>query len=146
MAAGLSLREAHFEEFKQAFESVAQGLLSTENLTKTLATDGTLDAADFSLQTAQQLDQQVWGQGFAAPIFEGEFEVIQQRIVGEKHLKLKLTQAGKTLDAMHFFCIDDLPPRIYAAYKLSVNEYNGKVTVQLILECYSEVNEKYKSA
>ncbi|MEQ1584137.1 MAG: single-stranded-DNA-specific exonuclease RecJ [Candidatus Nitrotoga sp.] len=133
MAAGLSLREEHFDEFKAAFEAVAQSLLSPADLTKIIETDGLLAPSEFTLSIARSLEQQVWGQGFPQPFFEGEFTVESQRIVGEKHLKLKLTTSSATYDAIHFFCVDPMPACIRAVFNLAINEYNGNVSLQLIV-------------
>ncbi len=133
MAAGLSLREEDFDEFKTAFEAVAQSLLSPADLTQVIETDGTLAAHDFSLDIARSLEQQVWGQGFPQPLFEGRFSVRSQRVVGEKHLKTKLATSGATYDAIHFFHADPLPAEIHAVYSLAINEYNGNVSLQLIV-------------
>ncbi len=133
MAAGLSLREEDFDEFKAAFEAVAQSLLSPADLTQVIETDGPLAAHDFSLDIARSLEQQVWGQGFPQPLFEGRFSVQSQRVVGEKHLKTKLATSGATYDAIHFFHADPLPAEIHAVYSLAINEYNGKVSLQLIV-------------
>jgi single-stranded-DNA-specific exonuclease len=134
MAAGMSIREAHFDEFQRAFENVAQTLLTPTDLEKTIETDGELSPTDFSLAVARTLEQQVWGQGFPEPLFRGDFDVQSQRIVGEKHLKLRLSQvSGSTFDAMYFFSTDLMPERIHAVYSLSVNEYNGNANLQFIL-------------
>ena len=138
MAAGLSIRAQHFEEFRDAFETVAQELLSPADLTQTLETDGTLDARDFSLEVAEILERQVWGQGFPQPLFEGEFTVQSQRIVGEKHLKLKLAAADSSFDAIHFFSTEPMPPSIRAVYSLNTNAYNGSVSLQLIVRHWQE--------
>ena len=139
MAAGLSLREEHFDEFKAAFEAIAQGLLSPADLTKVIETDGALAAADFSLDIARSLEQQVWGQGFPQPLFENEFTVKSQRVVGEKHLKLKLSAYAATFDAIRFFNADTMPERIRATYKLALNEYNGSTTLQLVIEHWEKL-------
>ena len=136
MAAGLSIREEHFDEFKSAFEAVAQSLLSPADLTRVIETDGALAPADFSLEIARSLEQQIWGQGFPQPLFEGEFTVTSQRVVGEKHLKLRLSTDSTTHEAMRFFSADPMPERIQAVYKLALNEYNGTTTLQLIIECW----------
>jgi single-stranded-DNA-specific exonuclease len=141
MAAGLSLREEHFEEFQRAFESVVQGLLSAGDLVKVIETDGELTKEDFSLKTAQLLAQQVWGQGFLEPLFEGEFSVKQQRVVGDKHLKLKLENKEIVYDAILFFSIEELPPTIQAVYSLAVNEYNVTASVQLIVRHWEPTGE-----
>jgi single-stranded-DNA-specific exonuclease len=133
MAAGLTLREEHFDEFQRAFENVAQTLLSPNDLEKVVETDGELEPGDFSLDTARVLEQQVWGQGFPEPLLQGDFRVQAQRIVGEKHLKLILATPSASLEAMHFFSTDPLPEKIQAVYSLGVNEFNGRVSLQLIV-------------
>ncbi len=140
MAAGVSIREEHFDEFQQAFEQVAQTLLTPTDLEKTIETDGELSPTDFSLDVARTLEQQVWGQGFPEPLFRGDFQVQSQRIVGEKHLKLQLRQAKNTaFDAMHFFSTDSMPEHIHAVYSLSINEYNGNANLQFILRHWQPV-------
>jgi single-stranded-DNA-specific exonuclease len=133
MAAGLTLREEHFAEFQRAFESVAQTLLSPNDLEKVIETDGELEPGDFSLEVARVLEQQVWGQGFSEPLLQGDFRVQAQRIVGEKHLKLTLVTPSASLEAMQFFSTDPLPEKIHAVYSLGVNEYNGRASLQLIV-------------
>ncbi|MBU0622415.1 MAG: single-stranded-DNA-specific exonuclease RecJ [Gammaproteobacteria bacterium] len=133
MAAGLSIRAEHLDEFRQAFESVAEELLDANALVKTISTDGDLDAKEFSLAIARDLQRQVWGQGFPEPLFEGEFRVQSQRVVGEKHLKLKLSSPVGSYDAIRFFHADAAPDTVRAVYSLSVNEYNGNETLQLIV-------------
>ncbi len=139
MAAGLSLREEDFNEFQLAFENIAQTLLTPADLIKVIETDGELAPEDFSLDVARTLEQQVWGQGFPEPLFQGDFRVQAQRVVGEKHLKLKLVNATASFEAMHFFSIDAMPENIHAAYSLSVNEYNGNANLQLILRHWEAV-------
>ncbi|MGO8754214.1 MAG: single-stranded-DNA-specific exonuclease RecJ [Gallionellaceae bacterium] len=144
MAAGVSLREEHFDEFQSAFESIAQQLLTAADLTKIIETDGQLESDDFCLAMADALERQVWGQGFPQPLFEGTFQVKGQRVVGEKHLKLILllcsghdqATTGTALDAMHFFSVAPLPERISATFKLAGNEYNGTTSLQLIIESW----------
>jgi len=133
MAAGLSIRAEHLAEFQAAFEGVARELLSPADLTKIIETDGFLAKADLCMETARSLDRQVWGQGFPPPLFEGVFSVEQQRVVGEKHLKLKLGADRGVFDAMLFFHADPLPGEIRAVYSLAVNEFNGSTTLQLIV-------------
>ncbi len=138
MAAGLSIRADHLAEFQSAFESVARELLTPADLTKIIETDGALEANDLSLETARALGRQVWGQGFPQPLFEGVFSIAQQRVVGEKHLKLKLGAGRGIFDAMLFFHADPLPAQIRAAYSLAVNEYNGATTLQLMIRHWQE--------
>lgn len=138
MAAGLSLREEHFDEFKAAFEAVTQSLLSPADLTQIIETDGQLAPPEFSLSTARKLDQQVWGQGFPQPLFEGDFTVRSQRIIGEKHLKLQLASSDATYSAICFFHAEPMPPSIQAVFNLAVNEYNGNASLQLIVRHWQE--------
>jgi len=138
MAAGLSLREEHFHEFKAAFEAVMQSLLSPADLTQIIETDGQLAPHEFSLSTARKLDQQVWGQGFPQPLFEGDFTVKSQRIIAEKHLKLQLASSDAIYGAICFFRTEPLPPSIQAVFNLAVNEYNGNTGLQLIVRHWQE--------
>jgi len=133
-AAGLTLRAADFERFRAAFEAAAQALLTPADLERSIETDGALPAGDLTLETARLLEQQVWGQGFPAPTFDDEFAVVQQRIVGERHLRLRLAKDGSKYEAMLFSHIAPLPERVRAVYRLAVNEYNGARKLQLTIE------------
>lgn len=134
MAAGLSLPADRHEEFSRAFETVVRELIDPADLEGVIETDGELDAADHSYQLAIELDHAVWGQGFPAPLFSATFDVMAQRIVGEKHLKLKLAREGEVFEAMHFFHPEPLPDRIRAVYALMPNEFNGQQSLQLKLQ------------
>lgn len=133
MAAGLSIREENLHDFRLAFESVARELIDAEALVKTISTDGELEASEFSLDIARELQHQVWGQGFPEPLFEGNFRVLTQRVVGEKHLKLKLSSTAGSFDAIRFFSAEAAPDHIHAVYSLSINAYNGSESLQLIV-------------
>jgi single-stranded-DNA-specific exonuclease len=133
MAAGVTLREEHLAEFQRAFEGVVQSLLTPADLVKVIETDGELARDDFSVAIARTLEQQVWGQGFPEPLFQGDFRVQTQRVVGEKHLKLKLSSPAGSFDAIRFFSAEPAPETIHAVYSLSVNEYNGSESLQLIV-------------
>src|SRR6266513_2055759 len=133
-AAGVTLRPEDFARFAQSFEAVARELLSPAQLARAVETDGSLEPAYLDLGLAQLLDTQVWGQGFPQPLFCDEFEVLGQRVVGEKHLRLKLGRAGRTVEAMRFNSLDPLPSSVRAAYRLAVNEFNGMQNLQLIIE------------
>jgi len=137
-AAGLTLSAADFARFAETFEAVASELLSPAQLARAVETDGSLEPAYLDLGLAQLLDTQVWGQGFPQPMFCDEFEVLGQRVVGEKHLKLRLARAGRTLEAMRFNALDPLPSPVRAAYRLSVNEFNGTQNLQLIIEHWEQ--------
>jgi single-stranded-DNA-specific exonuclease len=139
-AAGLSLRESDVVAFTAAFESVARELLSPVDLERTIETDGSLGAADINIQLARQLHDHVWGQGFPAPTFHDEFAVVDQRIVGEKHSRLKLRRTaagqedGKAIDAILFGHAGMLPNRIRAVYRLALNFYNDSFSLELGIE------------
>jgi single-stranded-DNA-specific exonuclease len=137
-AAGLTLRAVDFTRFAETFDAVASELLSPAQLARAVETDGSLEPAYLDLGLAQLLDTQVWGQGFPQPMFCDEFEVLGQRVVGEKHLKLRLARAGRTLEAMRFNALDPLPSSVRAAYRLSVNEFNGTQNLQLIIEHWEQ--------
>lgn len=134
MAAGLSIDEADFDRFAAAFEAVCRELLDEAALTQVIETDGSLDAEEIDFTLARELGNAVWGQGFAAPLFCDEFDVEDQRIIGEKHLKLRLKKSDRRFEAMSFFTTEPLPARIRGAYQLSINQYAGLESLQLTLE------------
>jgi single-stranded-DNA-specific exonuclease len=131
MAAGLSIKADDFIQFQTVFEEVARSLMTVADLQAVLETDGHLSANDISLQTALVLESRVWGMGFLQPIFSDDFKVINQRVVGEKHLKLLLQKDQKRFDAIYFNSTEVLTDEITAAYTLEANEYKGLQTVQL---------------
>ena len=133
MAAGLSIEQDKFSAFQEVFESVVQDLLAPSDLQAVIETDGSFDVDQMELQTAQALSAQVWGQGFAPPLFNDRFTVVSQRIVGGKHLKLLLEKQGKRFDAIYFGQINPLPAEIETVYQLQINSYNGVQSVQLQL-------------
>lgn len=137
MAAGLTIKLEDFNLFKLSFEIVVKSLITEADLESVLEVDGNLNANEMTFQVAQILENQVWGQGFAPPLFYDEFEVVNQRILGEKHLKLSLkpiaSQAPLVIDAIYFNQTDLLDSRIQAAYQLQTNSYNGTQKVQLNL-------------
>lgn len=133
-AAGVTLRPGDFSRFAEVFEGVARELLSPAQLSRTVETDGSLEPAYLDLNIARLLEEQIWGQGFPQPLFEDEFEVLGQRVAGEKHLKLKLSRKGRSVEAMRFNSLDPLPRKVRAAYRLAVNEFSGVQSLQLIIE------------
>ncbi|MFC7092521.1 single-stranded-DNA-specific exonuclease RecJ [Jeongeupia naejangsanensis] len=135
MAAGLSLRPNDFGRFQQAFEAVCRELMDETALERVIETDGELSANDFSFETAERIERQVWGQGFPAPLFHGHFRVLEQRVVGERHLKVKLANDyGLVLEGIRFQHPDPLPRDVNAAYSLSVNEFRGERILQVMLD------------
>ncbi|MCS0632096.1 single-stranded-DNA-specific exonuclease RecJ [Telluria mixta] len=134
MAAGLSIRGDHFDTFAQAFEAVGRAWLTEAQLERIVETDGPLEDDFYSTQFIELLDGQVWGQGFAPPVFCDEFRVVSQRILKDKHLKLLLERNGRRYDAIWFGHTDALGDRARVAFRLDANEYNGVTKVQLLVE------------
>ncbi|MDP3776973.1 single-stranded-DNA-specific exonuclease RecJ [Methylotenera sp.] len=135
MAAGLTIKAEDFNLFKLSFEAVVKSLLTEADLEAVLEVDGSLSASDMTYAVAQTLENQVWGQGFPPPLFYDEFEVVNQRILAEKHLKLSLkARSGSSsilIDAIYFNQTQFLDGPILAAYQLQTNDYNGSQKVQL---------------
>ncbi|AKJ30522.1 single-stranded-DNA-specific exonuclease RecJ [Caldimonas brevitalea] len=134
MAAGCTLEEEDFDVFEQAFQQVAAEWLDPTLLSRTVATDGPLEARWFAPEVVQVLDREVWGQAFEAPVFSDEVEIVSQRIVGERHLKLAVRCGGAVRDAIWFGRSEPLPERALLAFRLSLDEYNGVQRVQLVVE------------
>ncbi|MFC7297106.1 single-stranded-DNA-specific exonuclease RecJ [Herminiimonas aquatilis] len=134
MAAGLTIRADALDAFTQAFEAVGKNWLNQHQLERVIETDGPLESAYFTTQFIELMEEQVWGQGFAPPLFCDEFRVVNQRILKERHLKLTLEKDGVTYDAIWFGHIDSLPARAKVAYRLDANEFNGRTRVQLLVE------------
>jgi len=139
MAAGLSLAERNYPVFSAAFNDEVARHLSADDLTGVIYSDGELRDQELSLETAQLLrDASPWGQGFPAPLFEGDFTVLGYRVVGEKHLKMTLqpVQGNCQIDGIAFNTAE-LPAdcrQIHMAYRLDANEFRGIVSPQLIVE------------
>ncbi|MGE5028255.1 MAG: single-stranded-DNA-specific exonuclease RecJ [Betaproteobacteria bacterium] len=140
-AAGLTIQEPHFEEFSATFEEIARSLLTPGDLERVIECDGSLETPAMNLNLAKALTEQVWGQGFPQPTFQETFSVESQRVVGEKHLRLKLGKAGQVFDGILFFRSEPLPARINAVYRLDVNEYNGSRSLQLMVEHWEEAGD-----
>jgi single-stranded-DNA-specific exonuclease len=134
MAAGATLAVDDIGRFALALARVAEEWLNEQDLTRTLRHDGALPQDAATAETARLLDAQVWGQGFEAPVFCDRFEVLSQRLVGEKHLKLRLRQGARLIDAIWFNHIDMLPERAMLAYRLSLDEWQGQQRVQYVIE------------
>jgi len=142
MAAGLSLEEAQFEAFRQRFADLLGEWLSEESLQSVIWSDGALQPGEFSLQTAELLREAgPWGQAFPEPAFDGKFKLLQQRLVGERHLKVMLEPlgGGPLIDGIAFNVDTTLWPdnsvrQVELAFKLDINEYRGNRSVQLIID------------
>ena len=136
MAAGLTIGSGDYERFAAEFERTVEELLPAHARLRVVETDGALDAMHFSLEVARLLDGGIWGQGFPQPLFCDTFAVENQRVVGERHLKLLLVKGGRRIEAMRFGALAPLPAEVRAAYRLSVNEFNGLKNIQLNVEHY----------
>ena len=134
MAAGLAIREADYDRFRQVFDEVVSSLVDPADLTRRMDTDGALESGWMSLEGARLIEQDIWGQGFPAPLFDDVFRVENQRLLKERHLKLQLTKGSTRYEAIRFNHADGAPPDLRAAFRLGINEYNGVSSVQLMLE------------
>ncbi|WP_293998173.1 single-stranded-DNA-specific exonuclease RecJ [Sphaerotilus sp.] len=133
MAAGCTIEADHFGTFAEALRSVAEEGLDAATLDHRLATDGPLDPRWFDAATVGLLDQQVWGQAFEAPLFADEVEVLRQRLVGEKHLKLSVRLHGQVRDAIWFGQIEPVGERVRMAYRLALDTWQGQARVQMVV-------------
>jgi single-stranded-DNA-specific exonuclease len=133
-AAGLTIPIDRLTAFTDAFEAACRELLDPNALLRVIETDGELSSAEFRMDQAQALRDAVWGQGFPYPTFHGDFNVTGQRLIGEKHLKLRLSGGGLDADAILFNQDTPLPERIRAVYRLDINEWNGVSSLQFTLD------------
>ena len=134
MAAGCTVARAQFEVFEQALAQVAHEWLDAATLTRRLDTDGPLEAEYMRVDLVDTLHHEVWGQGFAPPTFSEEVEVLSQRLVGEKHLALKLKHQGKPVDGIWFGHTEPLPQRVKLAFRLDADEWQGVRRVRFLVE------------
>lgn len=134
-AAGLSIYKDRLDDFKTTFETVCQSFLRPEDLEAHIDSDGELEFEDVTLVNARDIKDRVWGQGFPAPAFDGIFEVQEQQLLKEKHLKLTLkSEHGWTAKGIYFNQPKLLPNVTRLAYRLEINEWRGNSTLQLIVE------------
>ena len=134
MAAGCTVAEEHFDTFENALSEVAHEWLDAATLQRQLATDGPLAPEYRRVDLVDTLHHEVWGQGFAAPTFSEEVEIISQRLVGEKHLALKLKHQGQPIDAIWFSHTEPLPAKVTLAFRLDADEWNGVRRVRFLVE------------
>ena len=145
MAAGLSIKLKDFERFQSIFNDLAHEWLKEEDLTGVILSDGQLPLSEMTLSFAEHVrDSGPWGQNFAEPLFDDEFELLQQRIVGEKHLKIVVQKEGEVFDGIAFnINVKQWPntqaKQVHLSYRLDVNEFRGKRTVQLMIESINTV-------
>ncbi len=134
MAAGCTIAEEHFEVFEAALQQVALEWLDEATLQRRLETDGPLPAEYRRTELVDMLQREVWGQGFAPPVFSEEVEVLSQRLVAEKHLSLKLKHQGQPVDGIWFNRVEPLPSRTRIAYRLDADEWQGQKRVRFLIE------------
>lgn len=134
MAAGCTVAEEFFDDFENGMNEVAQEWLDAATLTRRMETDGPLAAEYRRVDLVDTLHKEVWGQGFAAPTFSEEVEVVSQRLVGEKHLALKLKHQGEPVDGIWFGHTEPLPPKVTLAFRLDADEWNGVRRVRFLVE------------
>lgn len=134
MAAGCTIAEEHFEVFESALQQVAHEWLDAATLTRRMDTDGPLPAEYRRTDVVDTLHKEVWGQGFAAPTFSEVVEVVSQRLVGEKHLALKLKHQGQPVDGIWFGHTESLPARVKLAFRLDADEWQGVKRVRFLVE------------
>ncbi len=134
MAAGCTIAEEHFEVFEHALQQVAREWLDAATLMRRLDTDGPLAPEYRRADLVDTLHREVWGQGFAAPTFSEFVEVVSQRLVGEKHLALKLKHQGQPVDGIWFGHTEALPARVKLAFRLDADEWQGVKRVRFLVE------------
>ena len=140
MAAGCTIDEENFELFEHALQQVAHEWLDAATLMRRLDTDGPLAPEYLRADLVDTLHREVWGQGFAAPTFSEEVEVVSQRLVGgDKHLSLKLKHQGQPVDGIWFGRTETLPARVVLAFRLDTNEWKGVRRVQFLIEAAQEI-------
>jgi len=134
MAAGCTLEEDSLATFEEALQEVAQEWLDEATLQRRLDTDGPLLPEYRRPELADTLAREVWGQGFAPPTFSEEVEVVGQRLVGEKHLALKLRHHGQPVDGIWFGRVDPLPSKAHLAFRIEADEWQGNKRVRFVVE------------
>jgi len=134
MAAGCTIARADLPQFEAALAQIAQEMLDADTLQQRLHTDGALRPQWRDAEVIDTLQREVWGQGFAAPTFSEEMQVISQRLVGEKHLKLQLMHGESSVDGIWFGRTAPLPARALLAYRPQVSEWRGQRRVEFVVE------------
>jgi single-stranded-DNA-specific exonuclease len=146
MAAGLTIRKSDFEKFDACFQKVASDLLTDELLERRHAHDGALELSEFTPEIGDLLAEEIWGQGFPQPVFYGEFEITQQSLMKEKHLRLmvrpirssEIKATDKPITAVWFNRTQSLPAKAKLAYRLVTDRYQGQARIQLMIEAHDE--------
>jgi single-stranded-DNA-specific exonuclease len=134
MAAGCTVAEEHLDVFEQALAQVGQEWLDAATLLRSLHTDGPLAPEYRRADLVDTLHGEVWGQGFAPPVFSEEVEIVSQRLVGEKHLAIKLRHQGQAVDGIWFGHTEPLPAKVKIAFRLDADEWQGTRRVRFLVE------------
>jgi single-stranded-DNA-specific exonuclease len=134
MAAGCTIAEEHLDLFEETLNQVAMEWLDAATLQRRLETDGPLPAEYRRVDLVDMLHHEVWGQGFAPPVFCEEIEIVSQRLVGEKHLSLKMKHQGQPVDGIWFGRTEPLPSKVKLAYRLDADEWQGQKRVRFLVE------------
>ena len=134
MAAGCTIAEEHLDVFEETLNQIAMEWLDAATLQRHLETDGPLPAKYRRVDLVDTLHHEVWGQGFAPPVFCEEIEIVSQRLVGEKHLSLKMKHQGQQVDGIWFGRTEPLPTRVKLAYRLDADEWQGQKRVRFLVE------------
>jgi single-stranded-DNA-specific exonuclease len=143
LAAGVTIRREGFERFRTLFMNCVKALAMPDAFNRVTATDGELRAEDFSIPFTLALRSEVWGAGFPEPIFMNRFRVLSQTLLKEQHLKLRLETDGMALSAIWFRHTKTLPETATLAYRLCINEWNGRRTVELMIEGMDESEDAF---
>jgi len=142
MAAGLTIHKADFAQFDAAFQKVADELLTDDLLERSHSHDGSLAPHEFTPELGDLLAEEIWGQGFPQPVFYGEFEISEQSLMKEKHLRLQLrpigSTASKAITGVWFNRTQTLPHRAKLAYRLVTDRYQGQARIQLMIEAHDD--------
>lgn len=145
MAAGLTIDQSNFARFDACFQEVADELLDDALLARQYIHDGSLLPEELTAEIGDLLAEELWGQGFPQPVFYGEFDVVSQTLIKEKHLRLQLKPLSrrpedKPIGGIWFNHTQTLPARAYLAYRLVADRFGGQTRVQLMIEALDESN------
>jgi single-stranded-DNA-specific exonuclease len=144
MAAGLTIRQSDFDDFDNYFREISSSLLDDEILQRHCIHDGSLGPDQFTAEVADRLMQEIWGQGFPQPLFYGEFEVLQQSLMKDKHLRLLLRPMVKgesvapVVSAVWFNRTQTLPQLAFLAFRLVSDRFRDEARIQLIIEAIDD--------
>ena len=137
MAAGLSIKKNDFKKFSEIFELTCQEFITPDLLNQTVEYDKSIEPENLNYSMAKMINEQVWGQGFPAPFFVDNFDVLHQEVIAERHIKCFLKK-DKKFQAIFFNNNQTLPDKIRAVYSIDANEFNGNKNLQIIIKSIVE--------